>query len=169
MLRNFQGNATAMKLETKTQTTASLFASLRWKPLQQLIRAMLRAATFGVAEIIMLLAIYFNGYIIIPISIGAIMGSSCLTGESGAWLWVGLGMAGQPKTLCRPRFATVECAYYDEHGIRAMFPSCEIPIVQEADLNLSLAIRVPFSLPRQNVVRAHDRLREHRGCVHLSA
>lgn len=80
MLRNFQRNATVVKLETKTQTTAQscstapLFASFRWTPLQQLIRAVLHAVTFGVAYIIMLLAMYFNGYIITSIIIGAFMG-----------------------------------------------------------------------------------------------
>ena len=43
-------------------------------PLQQLIRAVIHAVTFGVGYIIMLLAMYFNGYIIISIIIGAGLG-----------------------------------------------------------------------------------------------
>lgn len=47
---------------------------LRVSPLQQLLRAVLHAVTFGVAYIVMLLAMYFNGYIIISIIIGAGLG-----------------------------------------------------------------------------------------------
>ena len=43
-------------------------------PLQQLIRSIIHAVTFGVGYIIMLLAMYFNGYIIISIIIGAGLG-----------------------------------------------------------------------------------------------
>ncbi len=42
--------------------------------LQQLTRAVIHAVTFGVAYIIMLLAMYYNGYIIICIFIGAGLG-----------------------------------------------------------------------------------------------
>ncbi|KAL7807886.1 Ctr copper transporter family domain-containing protein, partial [Trichoderma aethiopicum] len=42
--------------------------------LQQFIRAVIHAATFGAAYIIMLLAMYFNGYIIICIIIGSGIG-----------------------------------------------------------------------------------------------
>ncbi|RYP22111.1 hypothetical protein DL765_001870 [Monosporascus sp. GIB2] len=46
----------------------------RASPLQQVIRSIIHAATFGLAYIIMLLAMYFNGYIIISIFIGAGIG-----------------------------------------------------------------------------------------------
>ncbi|RYP63529.1 hypothetical protein DL771_009225 [Monosporascus sp. 5C6A] len=46
----------------------------RASPLQQVIRSIIHAATFGVAYLIMLLAMYFNGYIIISIFIGAGIG-----------------------------------------------------------------------------------------------
>jgi copper transporter 1 len=46
----------------------------RATPLQQLIRAFLHAITFGAAYIIMLLAMYYNGYIIICIFVGAGIG-----------------------------------------------------------------------------------------------
>ncbi|KAK3694154.1 putative high affinity copper protein [Podospora appendiculata] len=48
--------------------------SFRASPLQQLVRSLLYAATFGLAYIIMLLAMYYNGYIIFCIIIGAFIG-----------------------------------------------------------------------------------------------
>lgn len=48
--------------------------TFRASPLQQVIRAIIHAATFGLAYIIMLLAMYFNGFIIISILIGAGLG-----------------------------------------------------------------------------------------------
>ncbi|KAI9903776.1 hypothetical protein N3K66_000305 [Trichothecium roseum] len=46
----------------------------RATPLQQAIRAFLHALTFGGAYIVMLLAMYFNGYIIICIFLGSGIG-----------------------------------------------------------------------------------------------
>lgn len=46
----------------------------RVSPVQQLIRALIHAITFGLAYILMLLAMYFNGYIIISIIIGSAIG-----------------------------------------------------------------------------------------------
>ena len=48
--------------------------TFRASPLQQVIRSVLHAATFGLAYLIMLLAMYFNGFIIISIFIGAGIG-----------------------------------------------------------------------------------------------
>ncbi|EFQ32874.1 ctr copper transporter [Colletotrichum graminicola M1.001] len=48
--------------------------TFRASPLQQLARAIIHAVAFGVAYIIMLLAMYFNGYVIISIIIGAGLG-----------------------------------------------------------------------------------------------
>lgn len=48
--------------------------TFRATPLQQLIRAAIHAVMFGVGYIIMLLAMYFNGYIIISIIIGSGIG-----------------------------------------------------------------------------------------------
>lgn len=50
------------------------YATYRASPLQQLVRAILHGMTLGVAYIVMLLAMYFNGYIIISIIIGAALG-----------------------------------------------------------------------------------------------
>ncbi|KAK8181046.1 Ctr copper transporter, partial [Phyllosticta citribraziliensis] len=49
----------------------------RFRPnlVQQLIRALLHMVQFAVAYFVMLLAMYFNGYIIICIFIGAFLGS----------------------------------------------------------------------------------------------
>lgn len=49
--------------------------------LQQLIRATIHMVTFGVAYIIMLLAMYYNGYFIICILIGAFLGSFIFSWE----------------------------------------------------------------------------------------
>ncbi|KAK7952927.1 hypothetical protein PG996_013812 [Apiospora saccharicola] len=48
--------------------------TFRASPLQQLTRSVIHAVTFGLAYIVMLLAMYFNGYIIISIIIGAGIG-----------------------------------------------------------------------------------------------
>lgn len=48
--------------------------TFRATPLQQLIRSVIHAVQFGLAYIIMLLAMYFNGYIIISIIIGSGIG-----------------------------------------------------------------------------------------------
>jgi copper transporter 1 len=46
----------------------------RVTPVQQLVRTVLHTATFGVAYILMLLAMYYNGYIIISIFLGIAVG-----------------------------------------------------------------------------------------------
>ncbi|KAK3985663.1 putative high affinity copper protein [Cladorrhinum sp. PSN332] len=48
--------------------------TFRASPLQQLVRSVIHTATFGLAYIIMLLAMYYNGYVIISILIGALLG-----------------------------------------------------------------------------------------------
>ena len=50
------------------------FATFRATPLQQLVRAIIHAVVFGLAYIIMLLAMYYNGFVIISIIIGAGVG-----------------------------------------------------------------------------------------------
>ncbi|KAJ9640238.1 hypothetical protein H2204_003463 [Knufia peltigerae] len=80
ILRQFQRSVVTQDA-TKDQTTlvggcrpAPRVVVFRPSPIQQLIRAVLHAVTFGVAYIIMLLAMYYNGYIIICIFIGAGLG-----------------------------------------------------------------------------------------------
>ena len=48
--------------------------TFRASPLQQFVRALIHAATFGLAYVVMLLAMYYNGYIIISILLGALLG-----------------------------------------------------------------------------------------------
>jgi len=50
------------------------YATQRVTPLQQLCRAVLHAITLGLAYIIMLIAMSYNGYIIISIILGALVG-----------------------------------------------------------------------------------------------
>jgi copper transporter 1 len=50
------------------------FITFRATPAQQITRGIIHAATFGLGYIVMLLAMYFNGYIIISIIMGAFLG-----------------------------------------------------------------------------------------------
>jgi copper transporter 1 len=52
--------------------------------LQQLVRAGLHMCTFAVAYFVMLLAMYFNGYIIVCILIGAFLGAFIFSWQSVA-------------------------------------------------------------------------------------
>jgi Ctr copper transporter family len=63
-------------------TRAPALQTFRYTPLQQLIRSIIHMATFAVAYFIMLLAMYFNGYIIISIFIGALLGKFLCDWES---------------------------------------------------------------------------------------
>jgi solute carrier family 31 (copper transporter), member 1 len=63
--------APLMKLLPKPVSTSSRF---RLSLPQQMIRALLHMVQFGVAYFIMLLAMYYNGYFIISILIGAFIG-----------------------------------------------------------------------------------------------
>jgi copper transporter 1 len=80
ILRQFQRNISSRLADLKRQNdsdvryTEPAFVTFRATPLQQFIRSLIHAVTFGVAYIIMLLAMYFNGYIIISIIIGAFLG-----------------------------------------------------------------------------------------------
>lgn len=64
--------------------TTEASPALRFRPtvLQQVIRAFLHMVTFAIAYFIMLLAMYYNGYIIICIFIGAFIGSFIFSWES---------------------------------------------------------------------------------------
>lgn len=64
----------------------------RATPLQQLVRAIIHALTFGGAYIVMLLAMYFNGYVIICIFIGAGLGKFFCD-----WMVVTVGIDGDDK------------------------------------------------------------------------
>ncbi|KAI0884130.1 copper transport protein ctr4 [Annulohypoxylon maeteangense] len=79
ILRQFRQHATAQFRASKEDSSCCSDApapgpqvvTFRATPLQQLIRSVVHAASFGVAYILMLIAMSFNGYIIISIIIGA--------------------------------------------------------------------------------------------------
>jgi copper transporter 1 len=72
LLRQFQRQAHARFPETQSGLVGRI--TFRTTPLQQLVRAIIHAFTFGGAYIVMLLAMYYNGYVIICICIGAGLG-----------------------------------------------------------------------------------------------
>ncbi|KAK8162467.1 Ctr copper transporter [Phyllosticta citrichinensis] len=94
--------ATAKSLATgsfsKGFRAAASSGKTRFRPnlVQQLIRALLHMVQFAVAYFVMLLAMYFNGYIIICIFIGAFLGSFVFGWES---VEVGAG-AEEEVTVC---------------------------------------------------------------------
>lgn len=60
--------------ESESVSQQQRYATYRASPLQQLCRAVIHGCTLGLAYIIMLLAMHYNGYIIISIILGAIIG-----------------------------------------------------------------------------------------------
>lgn len=58
------------------------FRQFRPSILQQTVRAVLHMVQFGVAYFIMLLAMYYNGYFIISIMVGAFIGSFIFSWET---------------------------------------------------------------------------------------
>ncbi|CAA9966223.1 high affinity copper transporter [Pyrenophora teres f. maculata] len=57
-----------------TTTLGTQHATFRASALQQLIRSVIHGVTLGLAYIVMLLIMYFNGYIFISVVLGAILG-----------------------------------------------------------------------------------------------
>lgn len=79
LTRQFERQAVAQKTAFGTNcidkvSTPRRAIRFRVTPLQQLARALIHALTFGGAYIVMLLAMYFNVYVIICIFIGAGLG-----------------------------------------------------------------------------------------------
>lgn len=80
LLRQFSRQATrsrtnlALRSDQEVDGSVSAVITLRASPLQQFIRAVLYAATVAGAYILMLIAMSFNGYVIICIFIGAGIG-----------------------------------------------------------------------------------------------
>ncbi|KAM7192752.1 putative high affinity copper protein [Rhypophila sp. PSN 637] len=73
--REFEARVAALTVAASTSSIEGpQTVTLRASPLHQLVRAVLHAVTFGLAYIVMLLAMYYNGYIIICILIGAGLG-----------------------------------------------------------------------------------------------
>ncbi|OTA99434.1 hypothetical protein M426DRAFT_16458 [Hypoxylon sp. CI-4A] len=82
ILRQFQQHVAALTAASKgedsccseTPDPGPQVVTFRATPLQQLIRSVIHAMAFGVAYILMLIAMAFNGYIIISIIVGAGVG-----------------------------------------------------------------------------------------------
>lgn len=72
--RNLSARAATASRIANSDSSEPPFATFRATPLQQLIRAVLHAVVFGLAYIVMLLAMYYNGYIIFSIIIGSGIG-----------------------------------------------------------------------------------------------
>lgn len=69
-----QGSAPPSSALSSLAASSSKAVTMRASPFQQLARAFIHAITFGVAYVAMLLAMYFNGYIILCLFIGAGIG-----------------------------------------------------------------------------------------------
>ncbi|KAL4804126.1 Ctr copper transporter family-domain-containing protein [Aspergillus unguis] len=72
--RQFQRHALSALEDPLVCGAPASVVTYRASPLQQIIRAVLHLAQFGVAYITMLIAMYYNGYMIISIFIGAFLG-----------------------------------------------------------------------------------------------
>lgn len=75
------GNNNANHCSAETTISASSTIHFRPSPIQQSIRALLHMVTFAIAYFVMLLAMYYNGYFIICIFIGAYLGAFVFTWE----------------------------------------------------------------------------------------
>ncbi|RMZ87811.1 hypothetical protein DV736_g4970, partial [Chaetothyriales sp. CBS 134916] len=115
LLADFQRQAAQRvvdpSVENNQWTGDNEYHSFRYTPLQQLIRSVIHMTTFAVAYLIMLLAMYFNGYIIISIFIGALLGkfssarpsSPMASGpESGPDSGAPAGKSSSSTTIARP-------------------------------------------------------------------
>ncbi|KAM0277345.1 hypothetical protein ACHAQH_005861 [Verticillium albo-atrum] len=73
-IKTYSKDASCCAPQTEITILPPHVLTFRASPLQQVVRAFIHAVTFGVAYVVMLLAMYFNGYIIISIIIGAGLG-----------------------------------------------------------------------------------------------
>ncbi|KAL2832623.1 Ctr copper transporter family-domain-containing protein [Aspergillus cavernicola] len=74
LMRQFQRHAITQLDDPLICGAPASVVTYRASPIQQVIRALLHVAQFGVAYITMLIAMYYNGFIIISIFIGAFLG-----------------------------------------------------------------------------------------------
>jgi len=80
IVRQFKRNLSARAVTAYVRTADSCegyeapSATFRATPLQQLVRSIIHAVVFGLAYIVMLLAMYYNGFVLISIVIGAAIG-----------------------------------------------------------------------------------------------
>lgn len=84
------------RLSTPYATAVSFRPSL----LQQCIRALLHMLQFALAYLVMLMAMYYNGYIIISIIIGAFIGAFVFSWESIGIAGIGNGNNANDVTYC---------------------------------------------------------------------
>ncbi|KAK0631520.1 Ctr copper transporter [Immersiella caudata] len=91
--------ANILPKDSDVVTVAPLQNGYKPKLLEQAVRALLHTCQFAVAYFVMLLAMYYNGYIIICIFIGAYIGSFIFQ-------WEAFGSASQTTAA---REATVCC------------------------------------------------------------
>ena len=85
-VQSSDSNSSNKGLAVRTAPAPVQKRQIRPRLLEQLIRSLLHMLQFAVAYIIMLLAMYYNGYIIICIFIGAFLGSFVFN-----WTTIGLG------------------------------------------------------------------------------
>jgi copper transporter 1 len=91
----FQRHVAAQaKARAVASPSTSTSVTFRASAPQQLVRAVLHAAQFGLAYLLMLLAMYFNGYIFLSLVVGAGLGKFLCD-----WLEVTIGIAAQPPCL----------------------------------------------------------------------
>lgn len=80
IVRQFQRNIAAQAESFKGQNGSDCcqpgpqIVTFRASPLQQFVRSGIHAVIFGLAYIVMLLAMYYNGFILICIFVGAFLG-----------------------------------------------------------------------------------------------
>jgi copper transporter 1 len=109
-------SASSDNSKTPRTTTAPTAQKFRPSVLQQAIRALLHMFQFAVAYFIMLLAMYYNGYIIICIFIGAYLGElqrgserqRSHAGERHSLLWLGSHRDGSWQNSLR-EVRTAQC------------------------------------------------------------
>jgi copper transporter 1 len=93
------GNRTS---KTPVATTHKIAASSKFRPslLQQAVRALLHMCQFTVAYFIMLLAMYYNGYMLICIFLGAYIGYFIFGWESFSVAQGGQDRMEENVTVC---------------------------------------------------------------------
>ncbi|PWY83356.1 Ctr-domain-containing protein [Aspergillus heteromorphus CBS 117.55] len=81
--RQFQRHVAAQSAHEKMQLfcgdsidSTPTIVTFQASPMQQMIRALIHTLQFGLAYIIMLIAMYYNGYMIISIFLGAFFGKA---------------------------------------------------------------------------------------------
>ncbi|KAJ5662651.1 uncharacterized protein N7477_010267 [Penicillium maclennaniae] len=103
LVREHRLRLMAIKSDNSVKTSCAKFATPMFTPtiIQQAIRALFHMAQFAVAYFVMLLAMYYNGYFIICIFIGAYIGSFLFS-------WESISLAGNQQAIVANE-ATVCC------------------------------------------------------------